>query len=110
LNLTIYKIVQIDLYQDMEPLRLPSREEMHAAYVEGEEAAVALIAKLAENWVGIIQAQQETLQQKQEIIQQKQKTIVRLEARVQALEDQLAKNSRNSSKPPSSDRLSSYVL
>ena len=76
MNLTIYKIVQIDLYQDMEPLRLPSREEMHAAYVEGEEAAVALIAKLAENWVGIIQAQQETLQQKQEIIQQKQKTIV----------------------------------
>jgi transposase len=71
---------------------------------------VALIAQLAENWVGIIQAQQETLQQQQEIVRQQQETIARLDARVQALEDQLAKNSRNSSKPPSSDRLSSYVL
>lgn len=45
----------------MEPLRLPSREEIHADYVKGEEAAVALIAELVENWVGIIQAQQETI-------------------------------------------------
>lgn len=82
----------------MEPLRLPSREEIHAAYAEGEEAVVALIAGLVENWVGVIQAQQETIQQQQE-------TIARLEARVQALEDQLAKNSGNSSKPPSSDGL-----
>lgn len=75
----------------MEPLRLPSREEIHTAYVEGEEAVIALITGLVENWVGIIQAQQET--------------IARLEARVQVLEDQLAKNSQNSSKPPSSDGL-----
>jgi len=52
----------------MEALKLPSREEIHAAYVEGEEAVVAMIASLAENWVG-------------------------------------AKNSQNSSKPPSSDGL-----
>lgn len=91
MNLTIVKIVQISQNQDMEPLRLPSREEIHAAYVEGEEAIVALILGMAENWIGIIQSQQET--------------IAHLEARVQALEDQLAKNSQNSSKPPSSDGL-----
>lgn len=53
--------MQIEQNQDMEPLRLPSREEIHATYVEGEEAVVALIAQLVENWLGIIQAQQETL-------------------------------------------------
>jgi transposase len=91
LNLTIVKIVQIGQNQGMETLRLPSREEIHAAYVEGEEAVVALIFSMAENWIGIIRSQQET--------------IARLEARVQALEDQLAKHSQNSSKPPSSDGL-----
>ncbi|MCK5314278.1 MAG: IS66 family transposase [Anaerolineales bacterium] len=75
----------------MEPLRIPSREEIHAAYVESEEAVVALIASLAENWVGAFQQQQEIIE--------------RLQERVQALEDQLAKNSQNSSKPPSSDGL-----
>ena len=54
----------------MESLNLPSREEIHIAYVEGEEE-VALIAKPAENWVGVIQVQQET--------------IARLEARLHAL-------------------------
>jgi transposase len=98
LNITIAKIVQIGQNQSVETMRLPSQEEVHAAYVEGEEAIIALILELVENWVGIIQEQQETLQQQQE-------TIVRLEARVQALEDQLAKNSQNSSKPPSSDGL-----
>jgi transposase len=105
LNFTIVKIVQIGQNQEVETLRIPSREEIHVAYVEGEEAVVALIVGLVENWVGIIQAQQETLQQQQAIIQQQQETIARLEARVQALEDQLAKNSQNSSKPPSSDGL-----
>ncbi len=56
---------------------MPSREEIHEAYREGEEAVVALI----------------------------ERTIGQLAARVQALEDQIAKNSRNSSKPPSSDGL-----
>lgn len=91
MNLTIVKIVQIGQNQGMGTLRLPSREEIHAAYDEGEESIVALIIGLAENWVGNIQSQQET--------------ITQLEARVQALEDQLAKNSQNSSKPPSSDGL-----
>jgi transposase len=112
LNVTIYKIEQIGQNQGVEMLRLPSREEIHAAYVGGEEAVVALIVGLAENWVGMIQEQQETIQQQreiaqqqQEIAQQQQETIAKLEARVQALEDQLAKNSQNSSKPPSSDGL-----
>ena len=56
---------------------MPSRQEIHEAYQEGEEAVVALI----------------------------ERTIGQLAARVQALEDQAAKNSRNSSKPPSSDGL-----
>ena len=90
--------MQIGQNEGMETLRLPSREEIHAAYNEGEEAVVALIVGLAENWVGIIQEQQASYQQQQE-------TITRLEARVQVLEDQLAKNSQNSSKPPSSDGL-----
>jgi transposase len=56
---------------------MPSRQEIHEAYLQGEEAVVALF----------------------------ERTIGQLAARVQALEDQAAKNSRNSSKPPSSDGL-----
>ena len=90
--------MQIGQNQGVETLRLPSREEIHIAYEEGEEAVIALITGLVGNWVGIIQEQQETLRQQQD-------TMTRLEARVQELEDQLAKNSQNSSKPPSSDGL-----
>ncbi len=105
MNFTIVKIVQIGQNQGMETLRLPSREEIHAAYDEGETAVVVLIAGLTENWVGIIQEQQAALQRQQETSHQQQEIITQLEARVQALEDQLAKNSQNSSKPPSSDGL-----
>jgi transposase len=56
---------------------MPTREEIHEAYLQGEEAVVALF----------------------------ERTIGQLAAMVQALEDQVAKNSRNSSKPPSSDGL-----
>ncbi len=73
----------------MEPTRFPTEDEVRAAARQGEEAVVALIMSLVGNWVGVIQKQQETIQ--------------RLEERVKALEDQLAKNSSNSGKPPSSD-------
>jgi transposase len=61
----------------MTKLVMPTREEIHKAYEQGEEAVVALF----------------------------ERTIGQLADRVQALEDQVAKNSRNSSKPPSSDGL-----
>ena len=54
---------------------MPTYEEIHQAYLKGEEAVVALF----------------------------ELTIGQLVERVQELEAQLAKNSRNSSKPPSSD-------
>ncbi len=68
----------------MEPLRLPTEEEVRFAARQGEEAVVELVFGLVSNWVGVLQ---------------------QLEERIQALEDQLAKNSNNSSKPPSSDGL-----
>jgi len=58
-------------------IQFPSREEIHTAYQQGEEAVVALF----------------------------EETLSKLVDRIQALEDQIAKNSRNSSKPPSSDGL-----
>ena len=60
--------------------RIPSREEVRAAHQQGEAAVLALFDSLVE-------------------------VIIGLAARVQALEDQLAKNSRNSGQPPSSDGL-----
>jgi transposase len=62
----------------MTPSRLPTHEEVHTAYQQGEEAVIALFDGLH----AVIRA---------------------LEARVQSLEDQRVKNSSNSSKPPSSD-------
>ena len=64
----------------MKPSDLPTREQIQAAYQHSEEATVAL----CETLTALIRS---------------------LEARVQALEDQLAKNSQNSSRPPSSDGL-----
>jgi hypothetical protein len=64
----------------MTPSELPTHEQVHAAYQQGEEAMQTLLDGLV--------------------------TVIRLlEARVQALEDQVTKNSGNSSKPPSSDGL-----
>ena len=57
---------------------LPTSEEIRAVYSQGEDAVVASFEQMA----ALVHA---------------------LEARIQALEDQLAKNSGNSSKPPSSD-------
>jgi transposase len=64
----------------MNKLDLPTPEQVRAVYQQGEEAVVALVNQLVQ-------------------------VIRQLEARVQALEDQLAKNSGNSSKPPASDGL-----
>jgi transposase len=55
-----------------------SRDEIRAIYAQGEDAVIALVE-------GLLQR------------------IVVLEERVEALENQIAKNSRNSSKPPSGD-------
>jgi transposase len=60
---------------------LPSREEMRVIYAQGEDAVYGFM-------VSIIQ---------------------KLEARIQALEDRLDKDSHNSSKPPSSDGLKKTV-
>ena len=59
----------------MNSLRLPSEEEINAAYDEGRTAVILLF----------------------------QTTFLALAERIQKLEDQLAKNSSNSGKPPSSD-------
>ena len=64
----------------MIPRGLPTPEDVHAAYLHGAEAVLALVRPLTA-------------------------LILNLQARVDALEDQLGKNSRNSSKPPSSDGL-----
>ena len=64
----------------MELYQLPNEEEVRRAYQQGEEAVVGLFHKLTNNYK-------------------------LLAARMQALEDRLAKNSSNSGKPPSSDGL-----
>jgi transposase len=64
----------------MTSVRLPTSDEVRTLYSQGEDAVVTAFAALAE----VVRA---------------------LEARVQVLEDQLAKHSGNSSKPPSSDGL-----
>lgn len=64
--------------QEVEPFQLPSDEEIRVAYREGEDSVIALFRRTA----GV------------------------LAARIQALEDRVSKNSRNSGKPPSSDGLS----
>ena len=62
-----------------------TREDILAIYEEGPEAVVALVQTLCS------------------IINKQAARIVELEERVKSLEDQINKNSRNSSKPPSTD-------
>src|SRR2546428_13020299 len=64
----------------MTPRGMPTPEDIHATYLRGEEAIRALVGELTA-------------------------LILNLQARVEALEDHLGKNSRTSSKPPSSDGL-----
>src|ERR1043166_4148315 len=63
------------------------REEIKAIYNQGPEAVIDLVERLFS------------------IIEKQQEQINKLTARVQELEDRLAKNSQNSSKPPSSDQI-----
>ena len=86
----------------MEPLQTPSPEAIHAAYLQGEQAVVALIEGWAQTLATAVTRHQEELTS---LILKQGEQIRQLAARIQALEDQLAKNSRNSSKPPSSDGL-----
>jgi len=65
----------------MTPSLLPTPEDIREAYQQGEEAVLACVSGL----VAVIRS---------------------LESRVQALEDQIAQHSGNSSRPPSSDGLS----
>src|SRR6266516_906594 len=64
----------------MTPRGPPNPEDVHAAYLQGEESVLAMVEALTV-------------------------LILNLQAGVETLEDQLGKNSRNSSKPPSSDGL-----
>jgi len=73
----IVKIAKAEHNIGMEPIRLPSDEEISAAYDQGKEAVIKLFHQ----------------------------TLGNLAARLQKLEDQIAKNNSNSGKPPSSDGL-----
>jgi len=77
MNFNIVKNIKAEHNIGMEPLRIPSEAEVRAAFHEGEEAVVKLFFE----------------------------TLGELAERIQRLEDQIAKNSGNSSKPPSSDGL-----
>ena len=74
------------------PTTMMPRETILAVYEQGADAVVELVERLFAQ----LADQQEQLRSQQEM-------IVSLTARVKELEDRLAKNSRNSSKPPSSD-------
>lgn len=66
-------------------MRLLTREEILAVYAEGPEAVVALVLDLQARIVAL------------------EEIVAALGVRVEALESRLAKDSHNSSKPPSSD-------
>jgi transposase len=77
MNFNIVKNIKAEHNIGMEPLRIPSEAEIRAAHREGEEAVVKLFHE----------------------------TLGKMAERLQRLEDQIVKNSGNSSKPPSSDGL-----
>ena len=79
------KSVKIGNMKDMQPL---SKEEIHRAYGNGEEAIITLLAGWSSRLVAVVDEQEESIQ--------------RLREQVDALKDELAKDSRNSGKPPSS--------
>jgi transposase/uncharacterized coiled-coil protein SlyX len=71
-----------------------TRAEIQAVYDAGPEAVIALVESLLA-----------TVARQQALIEQQQAVLTALTARVQQLENQLATQSHNSSKPPSSDGL-----
>jgi transposase len=77
MNFNIVKNIKAEQNIGMEPFRLPSDEEIGGAYDQGKETVIELFHQ----------------------------TLGKLAERIQRLEDQIAKNSGNSSKPPSSDGL-----
>ena len=77
MNFNIVKNAKAEHNIGMEPIRLPSDEEISAEYDQGKEAVIKLFHQ----------------------------TLGKMAERLQRLEDQIAKNSGNSSKPPSSDGL-----
>lgn len=78
MNFNIVKNIKAEHNIGMEPLQIPNEAEIRATYREGEDAVVKLFYE----------------------------TLGKLAERLQRLEDQIAKNSHNSGKPPSSDGLS----
>ena len=70
----------------------PTREEVLALYDAGPEAMLALVAALVDRIAAVERANTAL-----------ERTVTTLTARVQHLDDRLARDSHNSSKPPSSD-------
>jgi transposase len=77
MNFNIVKIAKAEHNIVMDPIRLPSEEQIRATVRQGEDAVVELFKA----------------------------TLGQLADRIQRLEDQIAKNRSNSSRPPSSDGL-----
>lgn len=77
MNFSIFKVAKAEHNIGMEPIRLPSDQEISAAYDQGKDAVIMLFHE----------------------------TLGKLAERIQRLEDQIAKNSSNSGEPPSSDGL-----
>jgi transposase len=75
-------------------LTVMDREDIVAVYEQGADATAELVERLFAQ-----------LADQQEQLRSQQQMIASLTARLEELEDRLAKNSRNSSKPPSSDPL-----
>jgi len=66
-------------------MTLPTRDEIHAAYIQGEEAVISLFGEFGQQVAALA-----------EVVSQQGEAIKELQGR-------LSKNSGNSSKPPSSD-------
>ncbi|GEM_PF-6365930 len=74
----------------MEPaLKLPTVKDIRAAFRQGEDAVVTLFLQQQEMFLALLAQQNQVIERQNE--------------RIRELETRLAKNSRTSSKPPSSD-------